>query len=146
MERQSSNSRPVPRLLTYGARKRGVQHNAVGCAAVADQARIECDIVSDHRALSGRRWLPISTSATSRNFRVEFAKRTEADITNRRYGLRFYEFAPFGNGPDEVKSPVWSSRRRCWTFVRGRALRPPHYAVRGTGLDTRGSSDDGHWA
>jgi hypothetical protein len=54
MERQSSNSRPVSCLLTYEAQGRGVQYNTVGCAAVADQARIECDIASDRRALSGR--------------------------------------------------------------------------------------------
>jgi hypothetical protein len=65
----------------------------------------------------------------------------------RTFARRIYEFTPFCNGPDEVKSPELIVTPLGSRFCPWSTLRPPHDAIRGNGeLDRRGPSDDGHWA
>src|SRR5262249_48887486 len=67
--------------------------------------------------------------------------------SGRCHQSRFYEYTPFCNGPGDVKSPRVIVPPPSSRFCPWLALRPPHYAVRGTvSLSKRGSSDDGHWA
>ena len=61
----------------------------------------------------------------------------------RTSDLRVNEYTPFCNGPGDVKSPRVIVASPSSRFCPWSTLRPPHCAVR---LDTRGSSDDGHWA
>ena len=87
--------------------------------------RGECKFAAQHMSLNG-------TSRTSGDVRLESAKWTKADIDQVAVTRDFYEYTSFCNGPVDVKcSPIVTppSSRFCpWS-----TLRPPHYAVRGSG-------------